>query len=83
MENYHIPDSAIAASSWVGYLGIILFLRLLKMYFSLNFTEKYKVCNDQNLFEDVASLMKVLWASFCIVQNYSEIKGDQKKVYAP
>ena len=53
------------------------------MYFSLNFTEKYKVCNDQNLFEDVASLMKVLWASFCIVQNYSEIKGDQKKVYAP
>lgn len=30
------------------------------MYFSLNFTEKYKVCNDQNLFEDVASLMKVL-----------------------
>ena len=53
------------------------------MYFSLNFTEKYKVCNNQNLFEDVASLMKVLWASFCIVQNYSEIKGDQKKVYAP
>lgn len=28
MENYHIPDSAIAASSRVGYLGIILFLRL-------------------------------------------------------
>lgn len=50
------------------------------MYFSLNFTEKYKVCNDQNLFEDVASLMKVLWACFCIVQNYSEIKGPKKGI---